>query len=261
MAKLFSNQRLKAVGRLLNDEEMEQVFGGYGIADEGLDQFLGAYGQPADDDDDDDDEIVVIGDPGGEHDDEDEDYGDDDDDSEDGSGDIVVVGERPSFEISSTCPNMTMAADQSLDFLYANSATARALIDTMAANGVTLSLADFNNSGFGARAEFSGANNLVAWDPFQVATGVNSNGTVYVLAPIMILAHELVHAGHPNDPAYQGAASEPLVMSIANRIAAELNAATGRNYEDDRDNHERTGLYDTDSPFSSTYSIAPPNCG
>jgi hypothetical protein len=110
MAKLFSNQRLNAVGRLLNEEEMEQVFGGYGMADEGADQFLGAYGFAADDDDDDDDEIVVTGDPGGEHEDENEDYGDDDDDSEDGGGDIVVIGEQP-------LPHCEMVDQQALTFV------------------------------------------------------------------------------------------------------------------------------------------------
>lgn len=59
----------------------------------------------------------------------------------------------------------------------------------------------------------------------------------------------------------QGEASEPLVMQIANQVAAELNAATGSTYSANRDNHEHTNLYNSTSPTSTTYSIARPGCG
>jgi hypothetical protein len=74
----------------------------------------------------------------------------------------------------------------------------------------------------------------------------------------MLLAHELVHAAHANDSAWQGETSEPSVMPIANQIASERNAAIGSNYDTSRDNHVRTGLYDTTSPTSTLYSIARP---
>jgi hypothetical protein len=99
MTKLFSKKRSEEIGRLLTDEELAHVVGGYGQGD--------------DDDDDDDIGTVVTG-GGTEGDDEDgdfgdgtggnEDYGDngdddDDDDAGDAGDEIVVNGITPALEL------------------------------------------------------------------------------------------------------------------------------------------------------------------
>jgi hypothetical protein len=158
------------------------------------------------------------------------------------------------------CAAEKVAAEEALDLLYALSATARALIDSAAGRGVALVLIRSNFIDLGPQATFDQINNEILWDPFFVIEGVNSDGSAYKLAPIMVLAHELVHAGYASDPMYQGRDSESRVMPIANQIAAELNAATGGRYETRRDNHESTSRYNSHSATSSEYSIVRPGC-
>jgi hypothetical protein len=77
----------------------------------------------------------------------------------------------------------------------------------------------------------------------------------------MILAHELVHAGNIENPAYQTHASEPIVMPIANQIALEMNKALGSNYSTTRDNHGGPVVrYYTHSSTSQAISIVRPGC-
>lgn len=158
------------------------------------------------------------------------------------------------------CPVDQAAARSAMDILYNNSPTARAMIDLAAARGVDLHLIMANLTGQGQQNSFNPNSNTIFWDPFQYAEGTNTDGSTYTLAPIMLLAHEFIHAAYGDDPAYQTAASEPLVMSIANQIAMELNAATGSHYDTTRDSHVRTGLYTTGSVTSTTPSIARPGC-
>ena len=164
------------------------------------------------------------------------------------------------IELFDACPVEQAAANTSLSLLYIHSPTARALIDTMGANGTALNLISASLYDFGPQARFDHINNQITWDPFWAFGGVNTNGSSYTIAPIMVLAHELVHAGHAGDPAYQLASSETLVMQIANQIPAELNAATGSNYNTTRDSHVRTEQYRTTSPTSIVYSLARPGC-
>lgn len=164
------------------------------------------------------------------------------------------------IELFDACPVEQAAANTSLSLLYIHSPTARALIDTMGANGTALNLITASLTGLGAQARFDHINNQVTWDPFVYTEGTNIDGSTYTLAPIMVLAHELVHAGHAGDPAYQLDGSETLVMQIANQIAAELNEATGSNYDTTRDSHVRDRLRNTTSPTSTFFSIARPGC-
>lgn len=156
------------------------------------------------------------------------------------------------------CPVANTAAKDSLQSLYDNSPTARALIEAAAANGVTINLFTAHTSGYSAQPRFESG--VIHWDPFFVIKGTNTNGTEYILAPIMILAHELVHAGHGGESAYQGPSSEPLVMALANQIASEMNAATGTSYDTTRNSHVPTQRFYTQSSTSTTYSIARPGC-
>jgi hypothetical protein len=270
MAKLFSNQRLKAVGRLLNDEEMEQVFGGYGIADEGLDQFLGAYGQPADDDDDDDEDIVVTGDPGGEHEDENEDYGDDDDDSEDGGGDIVVVGEQPLppeiqlrpdpdlendgdiVVVGDQCPTARIEAAQALSQLAQGSPIMRAIIESAGEHYVVLDLLRTAESAY-----FNSGTMQISWDPFLAFEFENTDGSRGYIAPALALAHELLHWAMPG-------ASELQVIAMANLVAAQLNQFYGTNFATNRDQHGGYNgsflVTDTMAPSHDSFTLSRPGC-
>ena len=169
-------------------------------------------------------------------------------------------GSSAVLELFDACAVERSAAETALNLLYGNSPTARALIDAMVANGTGLNLITASLSGSGAQARFDTSTNQVLWDPFVYVQGSNVDGSTYTLAPIMVLAHEIVHAGHAGDPAYQGHGSESLVMQIANQIAAELNAATRSTYDTTRDSHERTGLYNTTSPTSITFSLVRPGC-
>ena len=110
------------------------------------------------------------------------------------------------------------------------------------------------------RIRFEPATGAITWDPFIYVDGFNTDGTPYSVSPIMLLAHEFVHAAYRDDPAYQGPDSEPLVMQIANQIAAEMNAATNSNYNTDRNNHVRDGQYNTNSVTSTHLSIVRPAC-
>lgn len=164
------------------------------------------------------------------------------------------------IELIDACPVEQSAAADSLNSLYNNSPTARALIDAMRANGTSLNLITASLSGFAPQARFDSPTNQILWDPFVYIEGTNTNGSTYTMAPIMVLAHELVHAGHAGEAAYQGASSEGLVMQVANQIASELNAATGSSYDTTRDSHVRSGQFNTTSPTSIIFSIARPGC-
>ena len=165
---------------------------------------------------------------------------------------------------NSTCPIELGAARSALELLYNNSATARALIDQanlLGTDGLHINIITASLLGNGPQDVFDHAHTIY-WDPFQYVTGTNTNGTSYEISPIMLLAHELVHAGHAGDPAYQDEASEALVMSIANQIAAEMNAATGSHYDTTRDSHirDQNGLHYTSLVTSTVLSIARPGC-
>jgi hypothetical protein len=184
------------------------------------------------------------------------DYGD-----QGGGGDSGQASGPGAIDLTGdTCPVAQGAATDSLNSLYQNSPTARALIDAMAARGTDLNLIQANLAGGGPQARFDSFSNQILWDPFVYVVGVNTDQSQYVLAPIMVLAHELVHAGHADDPAYQGAGSEALVMQVANQIAAEMNAATGSSYNTTRDSHIHQDRYWTNSPTSTTFSISRPGC-
>jgi hypothetical protein len=153
------------------------------------------------------------------------------------------------------------AADYALALLYKYSPTAHELIDTIVANGTKLNLITASLGGLGGQDIFSIPQNQILWDPFMAVQGRNLDGSLYTESPLMLLAHELVHAGHPSDSAYQGPESETLVMQIANSIAAEMNAATGSNYDTTRDNHDLGSdghRYNVTSPTSTNYSLVRP---
>lgn len=160
------------------------------------------------------------------------------------------------------CPAAQAAAKEALNLLYNNSATARGLIDTLVTNGTDLNLFRQNLTGGGSsRYDEMFGNNHILWDPFVVIQGENSDGSLWTLAPIMVLAHELVHAAHRGDPTWQGHGSEHLVIPIANQIAAEMNAATGSSYGTTRDTHTHNTLWYTPSTTSTGFTIARPGCG
>jgi hypothetical protein len=158
------------------------------------------------------------------------------------------------------CPVENAAAQAAMEHLYANSSTARSLMERAVAYGVTLNLIKANLAGYTSRLSYDPASNTISWDPYVFVVGKNADGSDYVLTPIMLLAHEFVHAGNDNDPAYQYNASEPVVMQIANQIAAEMNASTGSSFNTNRDVHARLNQYHTDSPTSSIISIVRPGC-
>jgi hypothetical protein len=149
-----------------------------------------------------------------------------------------------------------------LDLLYEKSETARGLMDAAIARQVSITIIQIvPDLRIGqANNRFNPATGEITWDPFVYVRGVNTDGTPYTLTPIELLAHEFVHAAFRENPAYQTPDSEPLVMSIANQIAAELNAAMGTNYSTDRNNHERTGQFYSSSVTSADLSIARPAC-
>lgn len=161
------------------------------------------------------------------------------------------------LRIEAGCPVEFAAAQDALETLYGTSRTARDLIDRAIALGINLRLIDIDYSGFGVRDEFSGT--TILWDPFSYVFGKNSDGTEYNISPLMLLAHELVHAGNAGNPAFQGFDSEPSVIPIANQIAREVNAATGLNFNTTRDRHG--GEYrQTNSIKSTVFSITEPGC-
>jgi hypothetical protein len=174
-----------------------------------------------------------------------------------GSGGTAATGPG-AIELIDASDVERTAAEYALALLYKYSPTAHDLIDAIAANGTKLNLITANLTGQGQQDWFNPTTNQILWDPFEVVQGTNLNGTTYTESPMMLLAHELVHAAHANDPTWQGDTSEPRVMPIANQIASEMNHATNSNYDNSRDNYVRTGLYDTTSPSSILYSIARP---
>ena len=173
-------------------------------------------------------------------------------------GNVALSGPQAAHVTDATPTSIESAAAAfSLDFLYKHSSTAKALIDAIVANGTSLNLISANLAGFGAQDSFDKDNNQILWDPFMWITGTNSDGSTYNENPMMLLAHELIHAGHASDPLYQGSASETLVMSIANQIAAEINSSAGTHFDTSRDNHDGQRNYTT-SPTSTLFSIARP---
>jgi hypothetical protein len=75
----------------------------------------------------------------------------------------------------------------------------------------------------------------------------------------MVLADEIVHAALGT----KGAAAEQQATEIANKIAAELNAATGSNYDTSRvlyGSGEFFEFFDSSSTFSPIFSITPVGC-
>lgn len=175
-----------------------------------------------------------------------------------GSGDneIVVTGDK----IDADCEEHRQAAEDALDALYEGSDLARNLIDIIRANGVTISTGTFNDSGAGQQAGFDLSTNTIHWDPFQAVKGINSDGSTYTLSPFMILAHELIHAANADNPDFQTHASEPIVIPLANQIAAQFNAANGTNYDTSRDSHLRDMLFHAVSTFSEFFSITDHSC-
>lgn len=159
------------------------------------------------------------------------------------------------------CLREQIAAAQAQNQLSQYSPTARALMQAAIASGTKLQLIRASNSGLGRQTEYDPSANVIYWDPFQGARGFNSDNSLYVLAPIMILAHELVHAGNRHDPRFLHRASEPLVMPIANQIAREMNASPhGSNYATFRDNHDATSLFYTESSTSAVQRDDRPSC-
>jgi hypothetical protein len=151
------------------------------------------------------------------------------------------------------------AAELSLAELYGASATAKQLIDTLVAKGTALDLIVANLAGGGPQDGFAWqSTKYIDWDPFVGVTGTNSDGSTYTESPMMLLAHELVHAAYFPDMAYEGESSEPLVMSISNQIATEVNSSLGTHYDPTRETHEtgpNGGQFWTTSPTSTTPSI------
>ena len=142
----------------------------------------------------------------------------------------------PDFHLNGRdCPVDKDAAHKALDELYNGSRTARDLMDNAFAPGVQLDIFKWNPTNPTQVDEY--ANRNISWDPFLMASGTNSNGSAYVQSSEMALAHEFVHAGNWNDPSFQGYNSEAAVMAVENKIASELNASYGLNYQTNRDNH------------------------
>lgn len=177
--------------------------------------------------------------------------------------DYGVIHEHPPEPLimgveGDTCPVANTAAKDSLQSLYDNSPTARALIKAAAAAGVSINLFTANLDGSGLQPGFEGS--VIDWDPFQGISGFNTNGTPYALTPIMILAHELVHAGNAGNPAFQGANAELVTIAVSNQIASEMNAATGQNYNTNRDSHQANRAFRTQSSTSATPIATRPGC-
>lgn len=179
--------------------------------------------------------------------------------SDDPPADYLPIGGRQ-------CERDEMSTRVAMGILQATSQTARQLISEAQARGVTITLAAIDPTAAGGqRIEYSQGSNSIIFDPTIYVYGTNHNQTPYELTPIMLLAHELIHAAHGNDPAYQGEASEALVMQISNQIALEINAATPNDFADfntNRDNHIRDGQGYTTSitAGSVSFSIARPSC-
>jgi hypothetical protein len=149
-----------------------------------------------------------------------EDYGDSDESP--AAEEVPVTGRN--------CPAEQAAAQQALDLLYQNSPTARSLIESAKSNNVGIHIIQINPAlAHGQQLnQFDYGNGIIYWDPFVYITGFNTDGSTYTLTPIMLLAHELVHAGYRFDPAWQGHDSEWQVIPLANVIAQEMSAATGK---------------------------------
>lgn len=153
-----------------------------------------------------------------------------------------------------------IAASEALSELFNGSPTVQRYMELAHSFGVTISLFRSDYTDFGATDEFianrSGSGGVINWDPFSTGNGRNIVGSFYSESPIMLLAHELVHAG---DTALRGPASENAVIAIVNAIAAEMNMSTGSHYETTRTVHDGK-LSMTDNIHSQTASITRPDC-
>lgn len=166
---------------------------------------------------------------------------------------ITVVGRE--------CNAEHTAAQNALQTLYENSPTARGLIDAAATRGTSISLIQANIAGFGSQNRFDPPTNTIFWDPFLGFSGTNNDATTYTQTPIIILAHELIHAAYPDDPRYRHGGSEDLVLPLANQIAREMNAV-GYNFDTSRNTHsEGRRQFKVSSISSSVESIIRPGCG
>ncbi len=178
-----------------------------------------------------------------------------------GGGTGSTVTTATSFPIDDGCGKEKAATRAALNALYSGSAIAREYIDQAYHDGANIDTFEAHPSGFAGGDQYLlDGTKTIKFDPFAYLTGNNIDGTPYSINPTMLLAHELVHAANAANPAYQGAASEALVMSIANRIAAEMNASNGTHYDTHRDKHDGGRYMPTDSVTSNVYSISRPRC-
>lgn len=132
--------------------------------------------------------------------------------------------------IGRDCPTERLLAAEALNRIYSTN-TGRDLINRVAANGTSISLivAQLSQSDIA----FDSATNRIEWDPYVALTGLNYNGSEYRIAPLLVLAHELVHAANKGKPE-EG--DEQLAIDTANAIARELNTSGdpfGRQYNTD----------------------------
>ncbi len=178
-------------------------------------------------------------------------------------GDPPPTGPEALPVLGRNCPAELTAAETAKNLLYANSPTARQMMDAAAVHGVYIQVVQIDPALAGGqpRDRFYPETGAITWDPFVYARGVNQNGSPWELSPIMLLAHELVHAAHRYNPAYQGEDSEAVVMALANQIAAEMNAAIpNSNYNTNRDNHIRLAQHYSSSVTAASFTIARPSC-
>lgn len=158
------------------------------------------------------------------------------------------------------CTAERQAADTALTFLYNNSQTARMMIDTMANQGTNIFLVK-DISGDQEYIGYDPALNHIRWDPFVSLRGTNSDGSEFDLSPLMVLAHELVHASLRGQPLM---ASETHAMQIANQIAQEVNTSTGSSFNTNRNVYETSFQFYVNSIEKSgigNFELVRPGCG
>lgn len=151
------------------------------------------------------------------------------------------------------------AAESALNFLYTHSQTARMMIDTMANQGTRISL--FVEIPGGSEAiSYDPGTNQINWDPFVAFQGTNSDGSGFDLSPLMVLAHELVHASLRGQPLMN---SETHAMQVANQIAQEVNASTGSSFNTNRNTYETSSQFYVNSIEKSgtnNFELTRPGC-
>jgi Effector protein len=142
------------------------------------------------------------------------------------------------------CPVDRAAAEEALAIL-ANSATARELLATAQSRDVGLELIVAGSRDGEEQTRYYHTSDTITWDPFQSVWGLNQDGSMYELSPVMTLAHELAHAAFDHAPTTDSEriAVETVAMNIANQIAREINAALGTTFDTSRDNHSSRGSF------------------